>query len=61
MKTKKIMELVMLCISFAFFAISCQQDDNLSEITDNKATVSGPHERNRYLYGQCADARYLYP
>ncbi|WP_287636122.1 hypothetical protein [Bacteroides sp.] len=40
MKTKKIMELVMLCISFAFFAISCQQDDNLSEITDNKATVS---------------------
>lgn len=39
MKTKKIMELVMLCISFAFFAISCQQDNNLSEVT-GKATVS---------------------
>lgn len=40
MKTKRIMELATLCLSFAFFAISCQQDDNLSETTDNKATVS---------------------
>lgn len=39
MKTKKITELVMLCISFAFFATSCQQDNNLSEVT-GKATVS---------------------
>lgn len=39
MKTKKIMELVMLCISFAFFATSCQQDNNLSEVT-GKASIS---------------------